>query len=120
MAMGLSDLNSVINKSNRINRIISQYKLVFEHLWHFGINATKKIPHIETKSYLDSVMREVDKKGIKQFVEKLINTSEQEVLFYASTLWGSDNFISKDHFGLLKNVFYKIRSKSNLSFLLFR
>ena len=100
----ISDLNSIINKNNRI---IKQYKLVFEQLWYFGIDATKKVQGLEAKIDLAPVMREVNKKGIKQFVKKLINTSKYEIMFYASNLWGSDNFISKDLLELLKNVVLK-------------
>ena len=95
----MSDLKSVTSNNNEI---IEQYRLIFEQLWHFGIYATKKIQRLETEFDVASVMHEVDKKGIKQFVEKLISTSKHEVLFYASTLWGINNFISKDLFGLLK------------------
>ena len=49
--------------------------------------------------------------GSTQFVEKLISTSKHEVLFYTSTLWGSNNFISKDLFGLLKNMVLKNKIK---------
>ena len=80
----ISDLNSVTSKNNEI---IEQYRIIFEQLWHFGIDATKKIQHLETEIDLASVIHGVDKKGIKQFVEKLISTSKHEVLFYASTLW---------------------------------
>ena len=80
------DLNSVVNKNNGI---IEQYKLIFEQLWHFGIDATKKIHLLETEFDVASVIREVDKNGINQFVEKLISTSKHEVLFYTSTLWGA-------------------------------
>ena len=104
----MSDLNSVTNQNNAI---LEQYRLIFEQLWHFGIDATKKIQLLETEFDLAAVMREVDKKGINQFVEKLINTSKHEVLFYASTLWGSNNFVSKDLFGLLKNVVLKNKIK---------
>ena len=105
----LSDvLNSVINKNSGI---IEQYKLIFEQLWYFGIDTTKKIQRLQTDIDLADAMREVDKKGIKQFVEKLINSSKHEVLFYTSTLWGSNNFISKDLFGLLKNVVLKNKIK---------
>ena len=58
-----------------------------------------------------SVIREVDNNGINQFVEKLISTSKHEVLFYTSTLWASNNFISKDLFGLLKNMVLKNKIK---------
>ena len=37
----ISDLNSVTNINNEI---IEQYRIIFEQLWHFGIDATKKIP----------------------------------------------------------------------------
>ena len=104
----MSDLNSVTNQNNAI---LEQYRLIFEQLWHFGIDATKKIQLLETEFDVAAVMREVDKKGINQFVEKLINTSKHEVLFYTSTLWGSNNFVSKDLFGLLKNVVLKNKIK---------
>ncbi|HKU84002.1 MAG TPA: HAMP domain-containing sensor histidine kinase [Candidatus Nitrosocosmicus sp.] len=100
----ISNLNPVINKNNEI---IEQYKLVFEQLWYFGIDAMKKVQDLETAIDLAAVMHEIDKKGIKQFVGKLINTSKHEVMFYASTLWGSNNFISKDLFGLLQSVVLK-------------
>jgi hypothetical protein len=58
-----------------------------------------------------SVMREVDEKGIHQFVEKLISLSKHEVLFHTSSLWGSINFISKDLLGLLKNMVLKKKIK---------
>ena len=59
----------------------------------------RKYSLLETEFDVASVIHEVDKKGINQFVEKLISTSKHEVLFYASTLWGSNNFISKDLLG---------------------
>ena len=42
----ISDLNSVTSKNNEI---IEQYRIIFEQLWHFGIDATKKIQHLETE-----------------------------------------------------------------------
>ena len=81
----MSDLNYVTNQNNEI---LEQYRLIFEQLWHFGIDATKKIQLLETEFDVAAVMREVDKKGINQFVEKLISTSKHEVLFYTSTLMG--------------------------------
>ncbi|WP_458719486.1 sensor histidine kinase [Candidatus Nitrosocosmicus sp. R] len=104
----MSDLNYITNINNEI---IEQYRLIFEQLWHFGIDATKKIHLLETEFDVASVIREVDKNGINQFVEKLISTSKHEVLFYTSTLWGSNNFISKDLFGLLKNMVLKNKIK---------
>ena len=104
----MSDLKSVTSSNNEI---IEQYRLIFEQLWHFGIYATKKIQRLETEFDVASVIHEVDKKGIKQFVEKLISTSKHEVLFYASTLWGINNFISKDLFGLLINMVLKNKIK---------
>jgi signal transduction histidine kinase len=104
----MSNLTSVINKNDVI---VEQYKLIFEQLWYFGTDATKKIQRLETEIDLASVIRDVDKKGIKQFVEKLINAAKHEVLFYVSTLWGSDNFMSRDFFGLLKNVVLKNKIK---------
>ncbi|MDF0680406.1 MAG: hypothetical protein P0116_05515 [Candidatus Nitrosocosmicus sp.] len=88
------DLNSVINKNNGI---IEQYKLVFEQLWYFGIDATKEIQRLETEIDLAVAMREVDKKGIKQFVEKIINASKYEVLFY-TYLVGEQYFYVKRSF----------------------
>ncbi|MDN5847709.1 MAG: hypothetical protein L0H53_15705 [Candidatus Nitrosocosmicus sp.] len=79
----MSDLNSVTSINNEI---IEQYRLIFEQLWHFGIDATKKIRDLETEFDMASVMHEVDEKGIHQFVEKLISSSKHEVLFYTSTL----------------------------------
>jgi len=93
----LSDvLNSVINKNSGI---IEQYKLIFEQLWYFGIDTTKKIQRLQTDIDLADAMREVDKKGIKQFVEKLISTSKHEVLFYTSTLWGAIISYQKIYWG---------------------
>ena len=80
-------------------------------LWHFGIDATKKIQLLETEFDVASGKSEDDKHGINQFVEKLISTSKHEVLFYTSTLWASNNFISKDLFGLLKNMVLKNKIK---------
>jgi hypothetical protein len=100
----ISNLNPVINKNNKI---IEQYRLVFEQLWYFGIDAMKKVQDLETAIDLAAVMDEIDKKGIKQFVGKLINTSKHEVMLYASTLWGINNFISKDLFGLLQSMVLK-------------
>jgi hypothetical protein len=97
----ISNMNPVININNEI---IEHYKLVFEQLWCFGIDATKKVQDIETEIDLAPVMDEIDKKGIKQFVGKLINTSKHEVMFYTSTLWGINNFISKDLFGPLQSM----------------
>ncbi len=104
----MSDLNYITNINNEM---IAQYRLIFEQLWQFGIDATKKIHLLETEFDVASVIREVDKNGINQFVEKLISTSKHEVLFYTSTLWGSNNFISKDLFGLLKNMVLKNKIK---------
>ena len=105
---GMSDLNCVTNINNEI---IEQYRLIFEQLWHFGIDATKKIQLLETEFDVASGISEDDKHGINQFVEKLISTSKHEVLFYTSTLWASNNFISKDLFGLLKNMVLKNKIK---------
>ena len=79
----LCDLNSVTSKNNEI---IEQYRIMFRQLWHFGIDATMKIPRLETEIDLAYVIHKVAKKGIKQFVEKLISTSRYEVLFCASIL----------------------------------
>lgn len=97
----MSDLNSVTSINTEV---LEQHRLIFEQLWQFGIDAKKKIQDLENEFDMDSVIHEIDKKGIKQFVEKLISSSKHEVLFYTSTLWGSNNFISKDLFGLLKNM----------------
>ncbi len=104
----MSDLNDVIDTNNEM---IEQYKLIFEQLWYFGIDATKKIQLVETEFDVASVIREVDKNGINQSVDKLISTSKHEVLLYTSTLWGSNNFISKDLVGLLKNIVLKNKIK---------
>lgn len=79
----ISDLNSVTSKNNEI---IEQYRIIFKQLWHFGIDATKKIPRLEIEIDLAYVIHKVAKKGIKQFVEKLISKSRYEVLFCASIL----------------------------------
>ena len=79
----LCDLNSVTSKNNEI---IEQYRIMFRQLWHFGIDATMKIPRLETEIDLAYVIHKVAKKGIKQFVEKLISKSRYEVLFCASIL----------------------------------
>jgi len=71
----MSDLKSVTSKNNEI---IEQYRLIFEQLWLFGMYATKKIQRLETEFDVASVIHEVDKKGIKQFVEKLISTSNMK------------------------------------------
>ncbi len=113
----MSDLNSVTSTNDEI---IEQYRLIFEQLWPFGIDATKKVQDLETEFDVAFVMREVDEKGIHQFVEKLISSSKHEVLFYTSSLWGSNNFISKDLLGLLKNMVLKKKIKVNLSFHLLR
>jgi len=97
----ISNMNPVININNEI---IEHYRLVFEQLWYFGIDAMKKVQDIQTEIDLAAVMDEIDKKGIKQFVGKLINTSKHEVMLYASTLWGINNFISKGLFGLLQSM----------------
>ena len=57
----MSDLNSFTSTNNEI---IEQYRLIFEQLWPFGIEATKKIQDLETEFDMASVMREVDEKGI--------------------------------------------------------
>ena len=92
----MSDLNYITNINNEI---IEQYRLIFEQLWHFGIDATKKIHLLETEFDVASVIREVDKNGINQFVEKLISTSKHEVLFYTSTLWGAIISYQKIYWG---------------------
>lgn len=55
----MSDSNSVASTNDEI---IEQYRLIFEQLWHFGIDATKKIQDLETEFDVASVMREVDEK----------------------------------------------------------
>lgn len=57
----MSDLNSFTSTNNEI---IEQYRLIFEQLWPFGIEATKKIQDLETEFDMASVMLEVDEKGI--------------------------------------------------------
>ena len=104
----MSDLNSVTSTNYEV---IEQYRAVFAQVWHLGTDATKKIQDLETELDVASVMHEVDEKGIHQFVEKLISLSKHEVLFYTSTLWGSNNFISKELFGLLKNMVLKKKIK---------
>jgi signal transduction histidine kinase len=108
--------NSVVSELNYVtvknNAIVEQYSLVFEQLWNLGIDAKKKLKGLEAELEVASVTHEVNEKGIKQFVEKLIRTSKHEVLLYTSTVWESNNnILSKELFELLKSMILKNKIK---------